>query len=244
MLNLALQEIPPYEISRRDTTLAKYQYLSQLPLGAPIGTQRWVRHALEIRVAESTADRHLVAEIVKKRHYLGKWPVRPKTKILSYIGTMAGVPAADAAASAMFALMPGQYHAARALEIHPCSVLTLVRLWRADDMGPDISPGLTPTFLRRIVSGHTRKAFSGLGETWDRAKVDGVVLRAPAKLLCTYADPAMGHDGATYVAAGAVDCGMAKSGKKLFAWGLVPEIQEDLKRYAAARIERDQENEE
>ena len=47
--------------------------------------------ALRLRVAESTKDRALVADVVKRRHYLGRWPARPRTLILSYLADLAGI---------------------------------------------------------------------------------------------------------------------------------------------------------
>jgi len=57
----------------------------------------------------------------------------------------------------------------------------------------------------------------------------------------TYADPSVGHDGATYTAAGAVDCGMSQSGKRLFCWELDPALDEPLRKYAAAKRDIDRE---
>lgn len=118
------------DYSREDTTHRKVAYLAQLPLGAQPGSRAWVRQSLRLRVAETTRDRTAVAQIVRHSHYLRRWPVPPKTLILSYLADLgAGV---GPAAVAMVALLAAQCHAARALDVHPCSVLTLVRNWRAE----------------------------------------------------------------------------------------------------------------
>ncbi len=65
--------------SRRDTTRAKTAYLEQLPLGAELGRRGWVHRALRLRVADSTADRSLVRQVLLERHYLGRWPAPPRS---------------------------------------------------------------------------------------------------------------------------------------------------------------------
>lgn len=242
-MDLVLHLQPTTDTSRRDTTALRVRYLSQIPLGAPVGTQRWVRHALRIRVAESQADRHLAAVIIRQRHYLRSWVARPRTKILTYLADLAGCDGGDAGCAGLVAvtLQPGNYHAAKALEVHPCSVLSLSRCWRADDLGPAVAPNLSPEILRRVVRGErSRGPLRPLAEEWEARKLTGG-LSAPARLLCSYADPAVGHDGAVYVAAGGVDCGPSQSGKRLFCWALDPALDDELRRYAAARrdIERE-----
>jgi len=219
------------DTSRQDTTLRKTYYLAQLPMGAQLGRRGWVHRALSLRVAETRADRALVADIVKHRHGLGRWPARPKTLILSYLAGLAGVHA-DAAGCVMVALLPGQYACTDALGLHQCEVLTLVRLWRADDLTPALAPDFTPEVLRRIVRGErNRGPLRGIRDEWIARKCREGGLRAAPRLLATYADPAQGHDGATYLAAGAVPCGAGSGGKFLFAWGLDEETRAALKQW-------------
>lgn len=243
-INPALQLVSlDSEVSRRDTTLSRVRYLAQLPLGAPVGTQRWVRHALRIRVAENRQDRHLAAIIIRQRHYLGQWVAKPKVKILTYLAELAGCESSEAGCAGLVTvtLQPGNYHAAKALEVHPCSVLSLSRCWRADDLGPAVAPNFSPELLRRVVRGERGRGPLGpLGSEWAARKMTGGLL-APARLLCTYADPSVGHDGATYAAAGAVDCGLSLSGKHLFCWALDPVLDEPLRKYAAAKRDIDRE---
>ena len=230
-------------VSRRDTSPRRACYLGQLPLGAPVGSQRWVRHALRLRVAESVPDRRMAARVIKELHYLQSWMARPRTKILTYLADLAGCGPGDAGCAGLVAvtLQPGQYHAARALGVHPCSVLTISRMWRASDLTPAVAPNFTPELLRRVVRGErSRGPLRSLGDEWNDRKCTGG-LTAPARLLCTYADPAVGHDGAVYLAAGAVDCGAAKSGKRLFCWALDPALWPELRRYATAREDLDRE---
>lgn len=231
---------PLTDLSRRDTTAVKTAYLGQLALGAEVGTRRWVRHALRLRVAESRADCHLAADVVRHRHVLQAWPVPPRTKFLTYLSSLDGGDAgpAGAAGLVMVALLPNQYHARIALGLGQLEVLTLVRMWRADDLVPAVAPDLTPETLRRVVRGERgRGPLLDLRSEWCARKLDER-LRAAPRLLATYADPAYGHDGATYLAAGAVDCGAAKCGKRLFAWALDDETRAQLRAYADAVAER------
>lgn len=227
--------------SQRDTTIAKVHYLAQLPIDARPGSRAWVRHSLRLRVAESTKDRALVAEICKRRHYLCRWPARPRTLILSYLADLGDCQPGNAGAAGMVmvALIPGQYHVIKALGIHPCSCLLLCRSWRADDLGPAIAPDLSPEMLRRVVRGErSRGPLRGLAEEWTARKCREGGLWAKPRLLCTYADPAVGHDGNTYRAAGAVDCGAGAGGKRLFAWALDPELKVPLAALGEAVAER------
>jgi hypothetical protein len=92
-----------------------------------------------------------------------------------------------------------------------------------------------------VVRGErTRGPLRQLAQEWSARKLTGG-LNAPARLLCSYADPRVGHDGAVYVAAGAVDCGTSQSGKRLFCWALDPGLDEELRRYAAARMDLERE---
>ena len=110
------------------------------------GERAWVRHGLHVRVAERRRDRDIAADIVRRRHYLTRWPVPVKTKFLTYLADLDGAPGGDAgaAALAMVALLPNQYHVRLALGLGQLDVLTLVRTWRADDLGPAVAPDLTP----------------------------------------------------------------------------------------------------
>jgi len=82
------------------------------------------------------------------------------------------------------------------------------------------------------------RGVADLGREWTARKVDGERLRARPRLLATYADPALGHDGATYLAAGATACGPARNGKLLFAWALDDALREPLRQLGAAAAER------
>ena len=229
------------DYSRQDTTHLKTKYLAQLPLGARPGARGWVHQALRLRIAESTADRALVADVVKRRHYLLRWPCPPRTLILSYLADLAGVGAgpAGAAGLVMIALLPGRFHVARALDLHPCSVLSFARSWRADDLNPKVAPDLMPEIVRRVVRGERgRGPLRTLAEEWTARKCRDGGLRAAPRLLCTYADPGVGHDGALYRAAGAAACGPGVGGKLLFAWALDPALKDPLRRLAAAVEER------
>lgn len=226
--------------SQRDTTARKVVYLGQLALGAQPGSAGWVRRALRLRVAESRGDRALAAAIVRERHYLQRRVGRPRTLILSYLADLdgAGAGSAGAAGLVQVALLPGQYPVLPALGVAQYEALSLVRLWRADDLGPKVAPGLTPELLRRVVRGERRRGpLLGLREEWIARKCREEGLRAAPRLLLTYADPAVGHDGATYVAAGAVACGSSAGGKLLFAWALDGELAAPLRAWAAARGE-------
>lgn len=227
--------------SRRDTTLLHTAYLQQLPIGARPGSRAWVRQALRLRVAESRADRGVSADIVKRRHYLGRWPAPPRSLLLSYLADLGTSPGeAGAAALVMVALLPGRYHAAAALDVHPCSVLSLVRSWRADDLGPELAPNLMPQVLRRAIGGCKRSGLGSLAQEWTARKLRPDGLRAAPRLLVAYADPAVGHDGGLYLGAGARACGPSAQGRLLFAWALDPALQEPLDQLAAAVKERQQ----
>jgi len=197
---------------------------------------------MRLRVAESRNDRALVAHVVKRRHYLGRWPVPPKKLVLSYVADLDGVVAdsgTGAAGIVMVALLAGQYHVARALDVHPCSVLSFVRCWRADDLVPAVAPNFTPEMIRRVVSGErSRGPLRSLAEEWTARKCRDGGLWAVPRLLVTYADPAVGHDGALYLAAGATACGAGTGGKLLFCWSLDEQLREPLRQFGAAVAER------
>jgi hypothetical protein len=221
----------PSDASRRDTTVGKLAYLTQLPLGAKFGRRAWVHRALRLKIGTSRREKHLASHIVRTCHGMTTWPCPPKTLIMWYLATLDDVPsAAGAAGIAMVALLPANYHVSRALKLAPYEVLTLARLWRADDLGPRITPDLTPEILRRLVRGERgRGPLHGIRDEWCARKCRAGGLRAAPRLLVTYADPAMGHDGRTYTAAGATDCGVASSGKLTFAWALDDETRLGLR---------------
>ena len=144
---------------------------------------------------------------------------------------------------AMAAEVKGQRERAadvvKALDLHPCSVLSFARSWRADDLGPKVAPDLMPEIVRRVVRGERgRGPLRTLAEEWTARKCRDGGLRAAPRLLCTYADPGVGHDGALYRAAGAAACGPGVGGKLLFAWALDPALKDPLRRLAAAVEER------
>lgn len=224
------------DYSREDTTHRKVAYLQQLTIGAAPGSRAWVRQSLRLRVAETTRDRTAVAQIVRHSHYLRRWPVRPKTLILSYIADLGS--GEGPAAVAMVALLPGNVHAAKALEVHPCSVLTLVRNWRADDLGPAMAPDLMPQVLRRLVGGCKRSGIRSLGDEWTARKIRPGGLYAIPRLLVSYADPGVGHDGGLYRGAGATFCGPGTGGRLLFAWALDPALRDPLRQLGQAAAER------
>lgn len=235
-INQAIRLAIGQDSSRRDTTLRKTAYLgAQLPLG--VGTQAWTRHALTLRVAETASDRALAADIIRRRHYLGRWPTPPRTLILTYLAGLAGY--SGAAALVTVAMLPGNYLAAQALGVAQYETLQLVRTWRADDLTPSVAPNLTPEVLRRVIRGERRRGpLRDLATEWTDRK--GANLRARPRLLVTHADPAVGHDGALYLAAGAVSLGSVPGGKLRFAWGLDATTHEDLRRFGVAHRERGQ----
>lgn len=226
-----------HDVSRRDTTPVKAAYLGQLALGARPGSRAWVRHGLHVRVAATRAERHLAAHIVRERHYLQAWPVRPKTKFLTYLAALDGAEGgnAGAAAMAMVAMQGINLALIPALNLHQCDVLQLVRVWRADDLGPTVAPDLTPAVLRRIVWGG--RGVRPLRDEWTARKLTDR-LRAIPRVLVTHADPEMGHDGGTYLGAGAVFIGRGAGGCLGYAWALDEPLWPALREYARAVTER------
>lgn len=129
-----------------------------------------MHRALTIRVAESRRDRAEVASIIRERHYLRRKATPPK----------------GAAAMVQVAMLPTNFGALLdVLGLHQAEVLTLTRCWRADDLGPETAPDLMPETLRRVVR--------RVAADWSALKCAN--LQARPRLLTSFADPAMGHDG-------------------------------------------------
>lgn len=209
------------DLSRRPTTHEQAAHLAQLPLGANLGSRSWVHRNLTLRVAESRADTALVSEIILQRHYLRRRATPPRVLVLSYLGSLGGT---EAAAMVQVALLPANHKPLlQALDLHPCSVLSLTRLWRADDLGPEVAPDLTPYVLRQVVR--------RVAADWTERKCTNLAARP--RMLLTGADPGVGHDGATYLSAGAVALGPGKSGRLAFAWPLDQTMRAPLRAYAA-----------
>lgn len=235
-----------WRVSRIYTSKVPIRYLSQLPLwwvGRDV--RRWAIERLRLRVVDNDEGRYcrrdvnIYSRIVRQHHYLSRWPVPPKKKLLAYLADMDGCQPgpAGAAGMALFSLIASNCILVDALkasghEIHNCEVLTLVRCWRADDLGPDLAPYLTPHMLSRIIRGHHPSGLEPLAHVWERRKCTNG-LRARPRLVITYADPEIGHDGGLYLAAGAVSCGAATEGKLLFAWSLDSTLRKPLLAAAA-----------
>lgn len=207
--------------SRQDTTHERARHLMALPLFERAGTRGWTHRTLKLWVAESRKDRTLVSDIVLRRHYLARRATPPKVLVMSYLGALEG--GEGAAVMCQVALLPANLKPLlAALGLHPAETLTLTRLWRSDDLTPEVAPDLTPYTLRQVVR--------RLPTDWAERK--SANLAARPRLLVTWADPAVGHDGATYIAAGAVPLGPTRGGKLLFAWALDPDLREPLRAYA------------
>lgn len=185
-----------------------------------------MRDNLSLRIAESRQDIREVSDILLHRHYLRRRATPPRTLVLSYLASLSG---SGACAMVQVAMLPANLKAlCQALDLHPCSILTLTRAWRADDCTPDRTPGLMPLVIRRAVK--------RLAADWTERKCAN--LKAKPRLLVTYADPSVGHDGRLYEGAGAVALGQGAAGKLLFAWALDPLLKPMLQQYAMARAER------
>lgn len=149
----------PIDTSREDTTRMKAAYLAQLGIDAKPGSRAWVHRALELRVVESAKDVSLVNRIWRTRHYLTGQPAGPRMKRLSYLGDLRGCDPgqAGAAVAVTVALQPSNalpmQSIRAALDLHPSSIVELVRSWRADDLDPDVAPDLMTETLRRVVHG-------------------------------------------------------------------------------------------
>lgn len=216
---------PTSDLSRSHTTHEQACHLSQLPLGADLGRRGWTHRALTLRIAESRRDRAEVARIIRERHYVKRWPAPPRTLLLSYLVDLGGT--GPAGAMVMIALLPTNLGALLlALGLHQAEVLQLVRSWRADDLGPAVTPDLMPEVLRRVV----RRVAS----EWGERKCANLAARP--RLLVTWADPSPGvrHDGGLYLGSGAVALGPTRGGKLAFAWALDPELKLPLYRYAGS----------
>ena len=211
----------PADASRRHTTHEQATHLSQLPLGADLGKRGWVHRNLQLWVAESRKDRALVWDIVMNRHYLRRRATPPKVLVLSYLASLGGE---GVAAMVQVALLPANYKPlVAALSLHACEVLTLTRMWRADDLDPSVAPDLTSFTLRQVVK--------RLPVDWAEKK-KSERLKSRPRILLTHADPSVGHDGATYLSAGAVALGPTRGGKLLFAWALDETLRGPLRQYA------------
>lgn len=198
-----------------------------------------VRRRLELRVAESRADVAMVGHVWRERHYLRRSPVPPRVKVLHVAGQLAGVAPGGPGCSVAVTVallsstksLPFQL-VCQALDVHPCSVLELVRCWRDDRLTPEVAPDLMPLVLRRLVAGGN--GLEPLRAAWDSRKL-GEGLTAPARVLLTYADPGVGHDGGLYRGAGGVLVGQTKNGKLCFAWALDGALRDGLKALSERR---------
>jgi hypothetical protein len=201
-------------------------------------TRGQVHRRLALRVAEGRSDISMINRVWMERHYLRRRPVPPRVKVLHIIGDVAGVDpgAAGCACAVTIALLSGtasrvQRSLCAALGLHPCNVLELARSWRSDLLTPEIAPDLMPFALRRIVKGGN--GLKPLAEEWNSRRLNAG-LTAPARVLLTYADGTVGHDGGLYLGAGAVAVGRTVNGKLAFAWALDGSLIEPLKAWTQA----------
>lgn len=218
------------QTSRRDTTLERASYLAgQLPLqnGPRPGQRGYLRQALQLRIASGSADQAIVRDVLTRRHYLAaemkrkgrRRPFPPMTLLLHYLADLLGFERpGEAAGLVTIRIAPRNCHAIAALGIHPCACLELARAWRADDLGPEVIPHLSSYLVHQVVQ--------RVGRDWFTEKVSkSRTLEAEPAVLVAYSDPAQGHDGATYLAAGATSLGRGVGGKLLFAWGLTDSVR-------------------
>jgi hypothetical protein len=201
-------------------------------------TRGQVHRRLALRVAEGRSDISMINRVWVERHYLRRRPVPPRVKVLHIIGDVAGVDAGSAGCSVAVtvALLSGtasRVHRSlcAALDLHPCNVIELARSWRSDSLTPDVAPDMMPFALRRIVKGGN--GLKPLAEEWNSRRLNAG-LTAPARVLLTYADGSVGHDGGLYLGAGAVPVGRTVNGKLAFAWALDGSIAEPLRAWAGA----------
>lgn len=201
-------------------------------------TRGQVHRRLSLRVAEVSRDITLVNRVWMERHYLRRRPVPPRVKVLHIVGDVSGVDpgAAGCSVAVTVALLSGtasRVHRSlcAALELHPCNVIELARSWRSDALTPEVAPDLMPFALRRIVKGGN--GLKPLAEEWNTRRLNAG-LSAPARVLLTYADGSVGHDGGLYLGAGAVAVGRTANGKRAFAWALDGLLIEPLRAWAEA----------
>lgn len=235
MLHLPVSIPAPLTPSRRDTTLEHARYLAgQLPLLGPRpGERGFLRQALQLRVASGRADEAIVRDVLCRRHYLAaemqrrgrQRPFPPRTLLLHYLADLAGFERpGEAAGLVTVRIAPRNCHAIAALSIHPCACLELARVWRADDLGPEAVPHLSSYLVHQVVA--------RVRQDWLQLKVGpSATLRAEPSLLVAYSDPAQGHDGGVYLAAGATPLGHGAGGKLLFGWGLTPPLVDLLRQW-------------
>lgn len=197
-----------------------------------------VHRLLRLRVAESRQDISAVNRVWLERHYLRRRPVPPRVKVLHVLGALQGIDTGDAgcACAVTIALLSGtasrvQRSLCAALGLHPCNVLELARSWRSDLLTPEIAPDLMPFTLRRIVKGGN--GVKPLADEWNERQLNAG-LEAPARVLLTYADGSVGHDGGLYKGAGAIFVGKTVNGKLAFAWPLDLSLSDDLQRWSGA----------
>jgi len=104
-----------------------------------------------------------------------------------------------------------------------------------------ISPGCEHCYAETMAARFSRcGAVKSLRDEWIARKCRPEGLRAAPRVLVTYADPAAGHDGATYLAAGARFIEKGRNGKLLFCWPLDDEMRQQLDRWLRARAEVEQ----
>lgn len=212
----------PLRDARHSTTHAEAQYLG--PYGRLAGnplSRSWVRQAVRqgLRVARTPAEKRRVMDVWRHVHYLGKGSGNvfpPRTIRLSYYLDLAVLrpephPWIPAACVTIRYALPGGVPPRLGLE-SPLQALEIARSFVADDLRWPHIRDLSPAVLREVVRRMR------LGHDWQQV-VRGRVKWRPRWLL-TYADPAVGHDGAVYRGAGAVYLGQSVGGKLLFGWRL------------------------
>lgn len=201
-------------------------------------TRGAVHRKLELRIAESRVDVAAVNKVWLERHYLRRRPVPPRVKVLHVMGNLRGVDCGSAgcAVAVTVALLSGtasRVHRSlcAALDLHPCNVIELARSWRSDLLTPDVAPDLMPFVLRRIVGGGN--GILPLADEWNSRQLTSG-LTASARVLLTYADAGVGHDGGLYLGAGALPVGRTVNGKLAFAWALDGALTAPLQEWARA----------
>lgn len=71
------------------------------------------------------------------------------------------------------------------LNVHQAEVIQFLRCWRSDDLDVDTAPDFLPEVLRRVVK--------RVVTDWADRKCRN--LQAKPRLLTSFFDPAVGHDG-------------------------------------------------